>query len=201
MTIRQLTQRNFARAPLAAEMRWAAVSAASGIEGRPGRAGKLRPARDMVYRLPDRPDSAVLSDSIPLFYIGRNAEGYWIAREANGQRGGLFLLKGSAMRFARYQIAPRGGAMMFLNNPLELYVENQGSSLAEAFIAAGDIVRRRVPAFSAFVAAAIAAWSKLVARISRGVADERRNRTAIERELFHGEYRLSSKSDDDLPIP
>jgi hypothetical protein len=201
MTIRQLTQRNFARAPLAAEMRWAAVSAAAGSESRPGRAGKLRPARDTVYRLPDRPDSAVLSDSIPLFYIGRNAEGYWIAREANGQRGGLFLLKGSAMRFARYQIAPRGGAMIFLSDPLELDVENQGSSLAEALIAAGDIVRRRVPAFAAFVAAAIAAWSKLVARISRGVADERRNRTAIERELFHGEYRLSSKSDDDLPIP
>jgi hypothetical protein len=143
----------------------------------------------------------VLSDSIPLFYIGRNVGGYWIAREANGQRGGLFLLKGSAMRFARYQIAPRGGAMMFLSDPLELDVENQGSSLAAALIAAGDIVRRRVPALAAFVAAAIAAWSKLVARILRGVADERRNRTAIERELFHGEYRLSSKSDDDLPIP
>jgi hypothetical protein len=56
-------------------------------------------------------------------------------------------------------------------------------------------------AFAAFVPAAIATWSKLVARISRALADERRNRTAIERELFHGEYRLSSKSDDDLPIP
>jgi hypothetical protein len=56
-------------------------------------------------------------------------------------------------------------------------------------------------AFAAFVAAAISAWSKFVARISRALADERRNRAAIERELFHGEYRLSSKGDDDLPIP
>jgi hypothetical protein len=56
-------------------------------------------------------------------------------------------------------------------------------------------------AFAAFVAAAIAVWRKFVARISCALADERRNRTAIERELFHGEYRLSSKSDDDLPIP
>jgi hypothetical protein len=55
-------------------------------------------------------------------------------------------------------------------------------------------------AFAAFLAMAIAVWSDLAARISRALADERRNRTAIERELFHGEYRLSSKCDDDLPI-
>ena len=200
MTIRQLALLNFVRAPLAAERRWAAAGTGTGSDGKPRRAGKLRPARDVVYRLPDRPDSAVLNDSIPLFYIGQNAEGYWIAREANGQRGGLFLLKGSAVRFARDQIAPRGGAMMFLSGPLELDVENRGSSLAEAFSAAGDIVRHRAPAFAAFAAAVIAASSNFVARMSRAFADERRNRTAVERELFHGEYQLSSKCDDDLPI-
>jgi hypothetical protein len=39
-----------------------------------------------------------------------------------------------------------------------------------------------------------------IVQISRAVAGERRNRAAIERELFHGQYRLLSKNDDDLPI-
>jgi hypothetical protein len=53
---------------------------------------------------------------------------------------------------------------------------------------------------AAFFALVIAAWSDFAARMSRAVAGERRNRAAIERELFHGEYKLSSKCDDDLPI-
>jgi len=51
-----------------------------------------------------------------------------------------------------------------------------------------------------FVGTAVTQWRKLIARMSRALAEERRNRLAIERELFHGQYWLSSKSDDDLPV-
>jgi len=44
-------------------------------------------------------------------------------------------------------------------------------------------------------------WRKLVADVSRVFASERRHRQAIEQELFRGRYTLSSKNDDDLPIP
>jgi hypothetical protein len=46
----------------------------------------------------------------------------------------------------------------------------------------------------------MARWWKLVADVRRALASERRNRKAIERELFGGRYALLSKNDDDLPI-
>ena len=91
--------------------------------------------------------------------------------------------------------------MMFLNEPLELDLENQGSRFIAPVAAAMDVVAARAPTFAAFVAMAVSEWRKLLSQLSRAVAGERRNRAAIERELFHGHYKLSSKSDDDLPIP
>src|SRR5580704_5578266 len=76
-------------------------------------------------QLPRRPDASALSEAIPLFYIGRNKNGIWVVREAEGRSGGLFFLKQSAVRFARRQSEPAGCAMMFLNEPFELDVENR----------------------------------------------------------------------------
>ena len=157
--------------------------------------------RSTVINFPKRPDLTVLSQTIPLFYIARNKHGFWVAREAEGQRGGIFLLRRSALRFARDSSAPAGCAMMFLNEALELDLENEGSRHVEILAAGIDVITRRAPQFAAFVAMAIAEWRKLVAQISRAFAGERRNRAAIERELFRGQYTLSSKNDDDLPIP
>jgi hypothetical protein len=90
---------------------------------------------------------------------------------------------------------------MFLGEPLELDVENEGNLLVGPLTAAIEFTARRLPAVATFVGLAAIEWHKLVAEISRALAGERRNRAAIERELFHGEYRLISKNDDDLPIP
>jgi hypothetical protein len=154
-----------------------------------------------VIEFPKRPDLTVLSETIPLFYIGQNRHGFWVAREAEGRCGGIFLLRQSAARFARRQSAPAGCAMMFVNTPFELDLENRGSRFIDPLAAAMDVVKRRLPALAGFAAMAVAEWRKLVAQVSRAMAGERRNRAAIERELFHGHYTLSSKNDDDLPIP
>ena len=46
-------------------------------------------------------DPAIVDASIPTFFVGRNGDGFWIARDANSQTGGLFLFKSSALAFAR----------------------------------------------------------------------------------------------------
>jgi hypothetical protein len=102
---------------------------------------------------------------------------------------------------ARCVAAKCSSATMFLGEPLELDVENQGNRLIAPLTAAIEFTACRLPAPAAFVGFAVIEWHKLVAEISRALAGERRNRAAIERELFHGEYRLISKNDDDLPIP
>ena len=79
---------------------------------------------------PGRPDPRVLSESIPLYFITKNAHGFWIARGADGRTGGIFLFKRSALRFARRRSTPQGCATVTLTDRLELDVENQGNPLA-----------------------------------------------------------------------
>ena len=152
-------------------------------------------------QLPRRPDASALSEAIPLFYIGRSKSGLWVVREAAGGSGGLFLSKQAAARFARRQSEPAGCAMMFLAEPFDLDVDNQGSRFAGLLAAASQVVERRAPSLCSFVGSVIAEWRKLIAEISGAFSSQRRHRDAIEKELFRGQYTLSSKNDDDLPIP
>ncbi len=68
--------------------------------------------------------------------------------------------------------------MMFLNEELELDIENEGDRLVEPIAALIDVTTRRAPKFATFVAMAIAEWRQLVAQIAGAFAGERRNRRA-----------------------
>jgi hypothetical protein len=167
-----------------------------------GAAVPRRPlAAPTTTQLPRRPDASALSEAIALFYIGRHKSGLWAVREAAGCSGGLFLFKQSAARFARRQSEPAACAMMFLAEPFDLDVENQGGRVAGLLAAASEVVVRRAPLLGSFVGSVVAEWRKLIAEISNAFSGHRRHRDAIEKELFRGQYTLSSKNDDDLPIP
>jgi len=72
----------------------------------------------------------ILSAAIPTFFIGRNKSGLWIARESRGRIGGIFLLKSSALAFARAQSGSARCAFVFPSGSFELDLENQGNPLA-----------------------------------------------------------------------
>lgn len=74
-------------------------------------------------------DPDVVSTAIPAFFIGRNRAGLWIAREAKGRAGGLFLFKSSAIDFARRQSKPQRCALVFPAETFELDIENRGNRL------------------------------------------------------------------------
>jgi hypothetical protein len=84
-------------------------------------------ASDMRF-VPLDPD--VLSETIPAFYIGRNKAGLWVARDARGRTGGIFLLKSSALSFAQAQSRPQGCATIFPSGRFELDLANAGNRLA-----------------------------------------------------------------------
>jgi hypothetical protein len=195
--IRQLKQSRVLRELWPGEVRLAYVAHGQGAT--PPRRPFAAPAA--ATQLPRRPDASALSEAIPLFYIGRNKYGVWVVRRAEGQSGGLFLFKQSAARFARRQSQPDGCAMMFLAEPFELDVDNQGSRIAGLLAAASEVVARRAPLLMSFIGSAITEWRKLITEISDAFAGHRRHRDAIEKELFRGQYTLCSKNDDDLPIP
>jgi len=74
-----------------------------------------------------RPDASILRDAIPLFSIGRNSDSFWVARESKGRIGGIFLCKGSALRFVKRCAGQAGYALMFLSETCELDIENEGN--------------------------------------------------------------------------
>jgi hypothetical protein len=100
-----------------------------------------------VANFPRRPNAGVVSKSIPLFFIGRDRNGLWVAREAEGRIGGAFLLKQSALRFAQKHSAPVGCATMFLTESIELDTENLGNPLVKWIDAAFSKLKQIVPAY------------------------------------------------------
>jgi hypothetical protein len=150
-----------------------------------------------AVKLPTRPDASAINPSIPLFYIGRNSKGAWVACAADGQSGGLFVLKQSAARFARRQCAPAGCAIMYLAAPLELDIGRDGKG-APVSMQSGAIPFAKAAA--GLVDAMIKTWRRFIAHLTSMRDAGYRNRAAVERDLFHGQYALTSKNDDDLPV-
>lgn len=187
--MRQIDQLN-ARLPLRAAPRHAVID----CRPAPDLHRHAVAAPDTPIEFPPRPDPTVINETIPLYYIGRNNAGLWVAREAQGRRGGMFLLKSSALRFAKAESEPSGCATIFLDKPFELYVREQAADSAMALA-----TPRFAPKIAGFVVAAARAARKLITRLIRASASERMHRRAIEKELFGGQCALSTKSDDDLP--
>jgi hypothetical protein len=104
-------------------------------------ASRHRPSTKLAVALkPLDPD--VVSAAIPAFFIGRNGAGLWVAREANGRIGGLFLFKNSAVDFANRQSAPVRCALVFPTETFELDVENRGNFLIVLAEGARQILTR-----------------------------------------------------------
>jgi hypothetical protein len=58
------------------------------------------------------------------FVVGRDDEGHWIARDEEGQTGGVFADKTSAVRFAAMESGHRAGAIRFAPASVRLSLFN-----------------------------------------------------------------------------
>ena len=74
-------------------------------------------------------DPGCVSDAIPAFFTGRNREGFWVARDAKGRIGGIFLFETGARSFARRNSAPTGCATIYPATAFELDLQNMGNPL------------------------------------------------------------------------
>jgi hypothetical protein len=96
-------------------------------------------------------DPGIVNETIPAFFIGRNKEGLWIARDVNGQIGGVFLLENSALSFARKQCRQAGCATIYLSERFELDIENKGNPFAVQLASATRFARDRWQRSAAFI--------------------------------------------------
>jgi hypothetical protein len=74
-------------------------------------------------------DPGIVDASIPAFFVGRNRDGFWVARDARGENGGIFLFRSSAIAFARRVSGSSGCATVFPSERFELEAKNQGNPL------------------------------------------------------------------------
>jgi len=84
---------------------------------------------DDVNGLLRRPHSSALSEAIPAFFVGRNKDGFWVARDADAKIGGVFLFEKSALNFANRHTWPVRCAIIYPSEKFELDIENDGNRL------------------------------------------------------------------------
>src|SRR3954468_20133856 len=56
----------------------------------------------------------------PLFLVGRDSHGNWVARDQSGRCGGLFVGRDEALKFARAENGNRPQAIIMVDDVLEL---------------------------------------------------------------------------------
>jgi hypothetical protein len=146
---------------------------------------------------PQRPDPTIISRAIPLVYVGRNHDGFWVALDADTRIGGLFLFKSGALRFGHRRRNGILSATMEMAE-LELPGKNRGNRLVSYFAALKHAAARLLTKLAIPFGRPLAVIHKGLARLACARASARIHRAAIERELYHDQYRISTKSDDDL---
>jgi hypothetical protein len=74
----------------------------------------------------------------PIFMIGRNSRGNWVAQEQSGARGGLFVDRAGALKFAKSENGNYPHAIVWVSGVLELDTGASSSIAPEQ-----RLVRRR----------------------------------------------------------
>lgn len=67
----------------------------------------------------------------PIFMIGRDSRGHWVARENGGARGGLFVDCAGALKFARDGNGNRPPAVVMVSGVLELDIAPEAPRATE----------------------------------------------------------------------
>jgi hypothetical protein len=122
-----------------------------------------RPARIIACFQPLDPD--IVSEAIPAFFIGRNKEGFWVARDVKGRIGGIFLLESSALSFARKNSWPLGCATILSSDRFELDLENNGNPRIELLGSLLRFARRPLRRLAAFIGQMTEAVKRLLSGI------------------------------------
>jgi hypothetical protein len=65
---------------------------------------------------------------LPIFMIGRDSKGNWVARERSGARGGLFVDRAAALKYVRFESGNRAHAVVWVSGMLELIVSSASST-------------------------------------------------------------------------
>jgi len=81
------------------------------------------------------PPSPSLCSTTSLFLIGRDRQGHWVVRDLQGRRGGLFVGRTEALKYALFENGNRPQAVVMVPGFLELDMQAAPLPLAPALAA------------------------------------------------------------------
>jgi hypothetical protein len=70
-----------------------------------------------------------------IFVIGRDSKGNWVAQEQSGMRGGLFVDRARALKFAKSECGPDSHAILWVSGILELDLSAAPTAASEQRLA------------------------------------------------------------------
>lgn len=80
----------------------------------------------------------------PIFMIGRDSRGNWVAQEQGGARGGLFVDRAGALKFAKSESGNEPRAVVWVSGVFELDISGAPASAAERQFTDGVRRERRM---------------------------------------------------------
>jgi hypothetical protein len=78
------------------------------------------------------PPSPQSSSHLPLFRIGKDSHGHWVVQDQQGLRGGLFVGRAEALKFAMLENGNRPQAVIMVPGVLELDVSGRSPTAERA---------------------------------------------------------------------
>ena len=67
-----------------------------------------------------KPPSLPAAARAPMFRVGRDSQGHWVVQDQHGLRGGLFIDRTEALKFAMFENGNRPQAVIMVAGVLEL---------------------------------------------------------------------------------
>ena len=80
----------------------------------------------------------------PIFMIGRDSRGNWVAQEQSGARGGLFVDRAGALKFAKSENGNHPHAVVWVSGVLELDIGASSPIVSEQRLDSNSVGLRRV---------------------------------------------------------
>jgi hypothetical protein len=80
----------------------------------------------------------------PLFMVGQDERGHWVAQALDGACGGLFVSRDAAMRYIRSEKGPSPQAVVMVSGVLDLDMDRKPSAAARAGSSADSQRIRRI---------------------------------------------------------
>ena len=88
------------------------------------------------------PPSPQTSSRSPLFRVGKDSHGHWVVQDQGGLRGGLFIGRAEALKFAMFENGNRPQAVIMVPGVLELDIDGRPHPVGK-FAAQSPVAPRR----------------------------------------------------------